>query len=135
MKNTIIFTSLLLFVIAFTACQKEDNHDDDHDHISQPSIQVTQPMEGMTYNSGDTVPVKVTFLDDDELHNYSITVTNKTMSRDVLSLGGHEHGTSHAIDTYVVVTATMHADYAMMTSVSNHNGEEAMDTTEFHVHP
>ncbi|MGH1336805.1 MAG: DUF4625 domain-containing protein [Aureispira sp.] len=131
MKNTIIFTSLLLLIIAFTSCTKEDNTD----NVSEPSLQVHKPLEGTTYNAGDTVPVKVHFMDDDELHEYHVHVTNTTMTMELLHLHGHTHSTSHEIDTFVVVSASVHSDYELTAKVSNHNGSEAMDTIKFHVHP
>jgi hypothetical protein len=133
MKNTIIFTSILLLVLAFTACTKDKNNIDDN--VSKPSVHVHKPVDGAMYNAGDTIPVKVHFMDDDELHEYHIHVMNKTMMMDLLHLHGHTHSTSHEVDTFVIASASVHSDYELITKVSNHNGEEAMDTIRFHVHP
>jgi hypothetical protein len=129
MKNISLIISGLISMIALSACQK-DKH-----HVSVPTVHVHQPVTGTTYNAGDTVPIKIHFSDDDDLHEYHIKLTNKTENVDVLELDGHEHGTSYEVDTYVVVSATVHADYVLTAEVSNHNGEEAEATIAFHVHP
>lgn len=133
MKNTIIFTSILLLMVAVVACDKGQNNIDDN--VNKPSVHVHQPVEGAMYNAGDTIPVKVHFMDADELHNYHIEVNNTTMTIEVLHVHGHTHSTSHEVDTFVIASASVHTDYELFTKVSNHNGEEAMDTVKFHVHP
>lgn len=132
MKNTIIVTSMLLLIMAFIACKKDKK--DDVKKVSEPSLHIHKPVGGTTYHSGDTVPVKVHFMDDDELHEYHVKVTNKTMTTEVLHLHGHTHKTSHTVDTFVVVSASVHTNYEMTAKVSNHNGKEARDTVKFHVH-
>lgn len=134
MKNILILTSILVLILAFTSCTKEDNNINNGPNVSEPSLHIHSPMQNVTYNTGDTVPVKVHFMDDDELHEYQVKMTNTTMTMELLSLDGHTHSTSHEIDTYVVVSASVHSDYELTAKVSNHNGSEAMDTIKFHVH-
>ena len=131
MRNTIIFTSILLLVIAFTSCTKDQTMEE----VSEPSLHIHELVEGATYNAGDTIPVNVHFMDDDELHEYHISVTNTTMTMELLHLQGHTHSTSHEVDTFVIATASVHSDYEMTAKASNHNGSEVMETIKFHVHP
>lgn len=131
MRNTIIFTSILLLVIAFTSCTKDQTMDE----VSEPSLHIHELVEGATYNAGDTIPVKVHFMDDDELHEYHISVTNTTMTTELLHLSEHTHSTSYEVDTFVIAIASVHSDYEMTAKVSNHNGSEVTETINFHVHP
>lgn len=133
MKNNIALVIIFAAFIAFSSCTKDTNNN--MGQVSVPSLHIHQPMEGTTYDAGDTIPVKVHFMDEDELHEYHVKVTNKTMTMELLHLHGHTHSTSHEVDTFVIASASMHADYEMTAKVSNHNGEEVMDTIKFHVHP
>lgn len=126
----IVGSLVLLFVMAFSACTKDDGT-----KISKPTAVVSAPTAGSMYQSGDQLPIEVVFEDADQLHEYSVEVLDKNLNTTVFSMSGHSHDKTVTIDTMVTLSVTMHSDFEMTVEVSNHNGEEATETVEFHVHP
>ncbi len=126
----IVGSLVLLFVMALSACTKDDDT-----NISKPTAVVSAPTDGSTYHSGDQLPIEVVFEDADELHEYSVEVLDKNLNTTIFSMSGHSHNKIMTIDTMVTLNVAMHSDFEMTVEVSNHNGEEAKETVEFHVHP
>jgi len=128
MKNIQIIIVVFSFLLIFAACEKETTP-------PSPTVHVHQPTAGTTYNSGDTVWIEAHYTDEDELHECHLDVKNTTSDTTFLHVHAHSHGTSYEIDTFVVVTASMHSDFQLTAMGTNHNSLSTTETVDFHVHP
>jgi hypothetical protein len=130
MKNIGISIILLALIIGFASCEKAVVEE-----LSKPTVHIHKPIDEAMYNSGDTVWVKVHFEDEDELHEYSVEITNTTDSTEILHLHGHSHTTTFEIDTFVIPTVTLHTPFKLKAEISNHNSLSSTAELDFHVHP
>lgn len=130
MKNLLILTIVIAFIIGFAACEKALDP-----KVTTVAVTVNNPTEGATIQNGNTLNVNVTFTDPTELHNYSVVVTNETDGTTVLSLNGHTHNTSYTVDSTVTLSVSTHSDFKLVATANNHSGETATKDVQFHVHP
>lgn len=130
MQNKIIIALLGICLLTIVACEKATNQD-----LSKPTVHIHKPIEGATYQSGDTLWMKVHFEDADQLHDFSVKVRNTTANTEEFSRDGHSHDTSYEAEVYTILQTTAHSDFELEAIVSNHNGATATEVVKFEVHP
>jgi len=127
---------LMTMGITLSGCHK---HEDDPS-APGPSINVTSPSDNSTFNSGDTIRLRGTLTDADELHEYEIKLVQKSDHKNAhdsvyYQFSEHKHAKSINIDRDIVVTVADHSDFELEISVSNHNGKTAQKTLHLHFMP
>jgi hypothetical protein len=87
------------------------------------------------YMSGMPISINVEATDDLELHEIVISVVRAHDSEEVYVKYDHSHGTSYAYQVDTMFTTTVHSDFTITATVSDHEGEETVATETFHMHP
>jgi len=128
-------TLLLLATLAFglMACDKED----DVNPAGGPTIEVSSPSDDATYTSGDTLRLRGTISDPDELHEYEIKLVCKKATGDSLhyQFSEHKHAKSVNIDRDIRLMVMEHSDMELIIKASNHDGKVSQKVIHLHVHP
>lgn len=120
------FLFLALAAVVLWACSKD----------SKPTVSITAPTDGATIMSSDSlVNIKATIADEDQLHEYSVTLKNTTANAEVFSYSGHSHASTLEIDTTILVKVTTHSDMELTVTASNHGGASTTEKVSFHKHP
>ena len=123
MRNLLAFGFVLLVL---GACQPKE---------TIPTVEILSPEEGATIMGGGETRIQVTISDEDELHDYEITIMNTTTNKEVFYYDGHEHTQNLMIDTTVTLDVTEHSDMTLTVMASNHGGGETTQAVSFHHHP
>lgn len=121
------FLFLALASLVLWACSKKE---------SVPTVTITSPTDGSTIMSMDSlVNIKATIGDEDQLHEYSVSLKNITAGTTVFTHSGHSHTTSLEIDTTILVKVSSHSDMELTVTASNHGGASTTEKVSFHKHP
>lgn len=130
MKQSISILALAAFIaIGFASCTKVEENEAPTVTIISPSAANNPYMSGMPIN----IHVEVT--DDVELHDIVVTVVREHDSAEVYSKYGHSHSTTYSLEEDTMFTTTMHSDFTVTATASDHEGEETVATATFHMHP
>jgi len=80
MKPFIKYSFLFLGISLFAACQKKDNTTPDP---SKVTINVTSPMTGIIFHTGDTINVSADFSYISEMHGVAVTITDSATGEEL----------------------------------------------------
>ncbi|MCP4440533.1 MAG: hypothetical protein GY810_16430 [Aureispira sp.] len=120
------FLLLSIAILGFWACTKE----------SKPTVTITSPTNGSTMMSGDSLlTIKGTVADEDQLHEYTISLKNTTANTEVFTHSGHSHTTSINIDTTIVLKVSEHSEFELSIMASNHGGANTTEKVVFDKQP
>lgn len=129
MKTVFGLTLLAVLALSFGACEKTI------DSTEKLKVTIVSPLEGEKFHNGHHLNIKVDYTDPTELHTYSLVLTNKSATSEVLNISGHEHSKTFSIDTTIVLNVADHSDFELQATATNHAGESATEHAHFHVHP
>jgi hypothetical protein len=131
MKNIVITIVMGVFLVGLMSCER----DRDEPKLSEPTAHIHTPMDGGTYQAGDTIPIQIHFEDADELHEFSVKVRNQTTNIEEFSRDGHSHNNFYEANTFVILSPTTTTNFELEAMVSNHNGLMTTETISFAVVP
>lgn len=116
------------------SCDKTDEPMTDE---SGPAISLLSPTVDQTFTSGDTVEIRATVEDNDELHDVSAILTRTHNGSEVIvwEFDTHTHEQIYTLSyDYVVEVPGMHNDFELVIEANDHNGNLSTNTFSFHVH-
>jgi hypothetical protein len=129
MKTT-IFSLLTAGVILFavTSCDKKNGTD-------EINIQILSPTDGAVFNSGDTLQLKVTAADNDDLHEMKLEI--KQGPNIVFGLYPYVHAKqTHTIDTSIIIPAVGSQQvYSLEAEAEDHESNSAVQVISITVNP
>jgi hypothetical protein len=130
MKKSISILALATVIASgFTSCTKVEEN-------QAPVVTIISPTASNNpYMSGMPINIHVEVSDDIELHEVVVTVVREHDSAEVYSNYGHSHSTTYSVEEDTVFTTTMHSDFTVTATASDHEGEETVATATFHMHP
>ncbi len=93
---------------------------------------------------GETLNIHFTITDNDELHDIEAFLQQSFMDgiqdysnaqpEKLYELDAHSHTSVYTVDTTYVVDTIHHSTFYLIVNASDHNGNEATDTTKLHAH-
>ena len=133
--------SITLFIAAsmlLVSCDKDDDDDETTNPATTdteaPVLKIHSPAAGM-FNSGDNVHIHVEITENDELHEYSIVITNDDDGTEYYRNEGHDHSTTLEVHDDFTTTVTGHTDMTLTATATDHEGNVGTETVHFHFMP
>lgn len=134
LKKTTFLLPVLFGLLAFSAC-KEDKDDE------APTISVASPQDHTEYEPGESIQVKATFSDNEELSEYKIDLhvagdhSHKRESEWDYETTGALTGTNQTIELTIDIPAdTEHGEYHLNVECLDKEGNEAdIRVLEIHI--
>lgn len=134
MKNTLLaLFAMALVMTTISSCAKEEEETTD---TEAPKITISSPTTGTTYVSEDEVHLEFEISDNDQLHEIAgyLISDHMGMVDTVWTESVHAHETEYSMhDHYTIPAGTMHKDYSVIVTASDHSGNETTETFAFHV--
>lgn len=121
MKNFATIISILSTITLF-ACQKKESKMIDTNNLK---LNISKPIEAQTFKKGDTVFIKANATYNEQLHGYSIKLSDKETKESYLDKEEHLHDSSFEINTFWVNTLNKKASLLLEITVeADHDGHE-----------
>ena len=129
---------LLLFAVAFSACDKDDD-DMPVDPVTPvtSTITITSPTEGQEVKANQTVNITGTIVAENTLHGYTIYIRKKADNTEVFKKEIHEHKPEITINQpWTVDNYTTHTDLELeVVGTLDHDGNTISKKVSFHAMP
>lgn len=123
-----ILSFIILLSISFTSCDKAILD------IENPTASLSINKE--TFDAGETATFTISATDNDGLHDIDLDIYKADdLETSVKNFNVHSHGKTVNRTFDWVTEATDHTDYKAVLTVSDHSGNTASDTVNFHVMP
>lgn len=98
---------ILFMLIIFTpACRK-----DFKEETNPPTINIISPVQGAVYTTGDTVPIKVNFIDDTRIQAYAGNVDRFLPASSIFHCAYSPNSYGAILDTFMVIPGVLYGDY------------------------
>ncbi|MEY3417472.1 MAG: hypothetical protein RL060_1584 [Bacteroidota bacterium] len=125
-------TALLLVNIFLFACNKDhDLHGDAVEDTVAPMVTIVSPMMHDTILVGETLKLKASVVENDQLHQYGFWVRNKANGEEYANFSKHQHLGLVNIDTSFALTKlTSGTTLAVQVYALDHNGNDKSSTVE-----
>ena len=132
MKNfatiIIVLSSITLF-----ACQKKETKTIDLNNLK---FNISKPAEAAVYQKGDSVFIKANASYTEQLHGYSLQISNKSTQEVYFDIDKHLHDAQFNIDTFWVDSLSKQADLLLKLRVEiDHEGNEDSKELNFYTIP
>lgn len=135
MNTKLILISAFILSCFVMACNKKEMKEGHH-HKNIPEVNITSPEDGAVFHTGDTVLIKADMSAEENLHGYSIKMTNEESDEIVFLVEKHVHHTELTADTFWVNTFTEHVHMNLkVTAIGDHDGTTTTDSLTFHCEP
>lgn len=132
MKNTLIAGGLGA-VLLLGACQKNEAIEPDPAKVS---MQISSPLPGQVYRSGDTVRLRAEVRYPGQLHGYELRLVDSATGTVVHDIARHTHADSFSVDAYWVSAAVRPATVKLILTASiDHESNEGRSEFSFYVRP
>lgn len=137
--RTLLIGITISSIITFSSCEKDEHHDDDHQHDTsdkdKPSLRIDSPTEMKVYYKGDTV--RITGLTTDaSLHEMVVRIEKESdateMFKETISI--HDLKT-YTFNTFWKSDVSDHTNARVIVSVVDHSNNYAIDTVKIHIMP
>ncbi|MES2479100.1 MAG: hypothetical protein V4561_08435 [Bacteroidota bacterium] len=128
MKNfpTII---IILGSITLFACQKKETKTIDPNKLK---LNISKPSEAAVYKKDDTVFIKANASYTEQLHGYSLQISNKSNQQVHFDIDEHLHASKFDIDTFWVNSLGEQVDLLLKLTVEiDHEGNEDFKEVNF----
>jgi hypothetical protein len=128
MKNFATIIIILGSIILF-ACQKKETKIIDLNNLK---LSISKPSEAAIYKKGDTVFIKANASNTEQLHGYSLQISNKSNQQVYFDIDQHLHDSKFDIDTFWVDNLSEKTDLMLKLSVEiDHEGNEDFKEVNF----
>lgn len=130
MKKFATIISILITITLF-ACQKKETKIIDTNNLK---LNISKPIEAQTFKKGDTVFIKANATYTEQLHGYSLKISNKNKQQVYFDLEAHLHDATFGIDTFWLDNSSENAELLLKLTVEvDHNGNEDSKEVNFKV--
>ena len=129
MKTTLLAALTLCAALwTISSCNKNKNQED-------IKIEILSPADGAVFNSGDTLALKVTASDNDDLHEMKLEI--RQGANIALGLYPYVHAIkSYTIDTLIVIPPVSGTQiYSLEAAAEDHESHTAEDIISITVNP
>lgn len=130
MKKTFsILTIAAIAAATLSSCTKTEENE-------APTVTILSPKaENNPYMSGTSMNIQVEFSDDEELHELSIEVVRAHDGAEVFHAHPHSHTKTYTFNVDTVLTTTMHSDFTITATGTDHDDKITTVTETIHMHP
>lgn len=132
MKNC---ATIIIFIGSITlfACQKKETKTIDLNNLK---FNISKPAEAAVYQKGDSVFIKANASYTEQLHGYSLQISNKSTQEVYFDIDEHLHDSQFNIDTFWVDSLSKQADLLLKLRVEiDHEGNEDSKELNFYTIP
>lgn len=135
MKSLYKYLISLLLTLTFFACDKDDDlHGVAVDDTQIPAINIVTPLIQDTLILGNSLKLKSSVIENDEIHHYGFWVRNKNTSKQYVSFMKHADLATANIDTTLnLPTLTTGTVLSVQVYATDHAGNENAKTVEVFV--
>lgn len=111
---TSLLPIIILAIVTLNSCNKKDT--------ASAKITIESPNEGVTYNEGEEMMVKINFKSDDDLHNIAVYIDNTTEGGRVFSTERHLHVKTLNINAPFTPTVNGNSVMKLVAMTTDHDG-------------
>lgn len=132
----VLFLLVVGFILLFSACEKDHDHNHDVVDTEKPVINLSTPRVKDTFKNGDTIRIAGTVTDNESLHVLTVEIKNNATNAVLFT----ESPTVHDLLTYTLATrwkanVSMHTDATLTITAQDHDNNVSTKTTSIHIHP
>jgi hypothetical protein len=122
MKRKIPIVLSLLLAVFSSSCEKRGAMVSEDREA--PLIEVLAPLKS-DFSPGDTLPISIRFIENDELHDFYIGLNDRTGARKLIHYSRHRHLRDLQVDTsFVLPLGDYSAHYELQLQASDHSGNK-----------
>ncbi|MEX0966880.1 MAG: DUF4625 domain-containing protein [Bacteroidia bacterium] len=138
MKNTTFLLLALLMLSLGTACKKDNNNDDDKKDDPQvdtekPTLNLVQPIEGATFENGDTMHIHAVITDNETVHDVAVAITRTNDDSEIFHAHYHFDAASAEVDTFYIISVPIHSDLILRVEASDHSENDTAISRGYHI--
>lgn len=107
---------LIIVISAFAGCKKEKGD------MVKPVITITSPQANQQFNAGQVINITATINDNSELHEVSVSISNKNTSAELVH--NHYHADQMTFNVNETITAGAGITYRIKIGAADHSGNQ-----------
>lgn len=133
MKYTFILNRILfaIFLLLLSGCTQVPPMED----VEAPVIQILSPQQGMSFESRDSIEIRVIFLENTQLHETGIWVWHAGTQDYVANFLFHSHDTLLEVRPKFYFPVSVETDLELEIDAADHNGNISSRTIQFKLIP